>query len=397
MRCAENRRLGVKRQQAGAETNGMGRRLLHALAAACTCAGLVAPPARAARELGIATRPYVVDAAAGTQQALAPLRRFSGDQRLSWAFDGGALLTTQDRRVPNDRFTRTLVRAPAAGGAMTDVTSVDCAADQAILSPAGDRIAELSYGPFTRPGSSRDIRVGPDDLVLRDLAGRVLARVRGAISRGDVRFSADGRRLAVPVGNTHLEHWRIRVLDTATGAQVGVVRTPDMPDVGVQAFSPDGGAIAFATMTGLRFYVADVATGAVRALGPGRSRTQGDLVDEVAWAPAGDERFAALLHDGSVRVAGADGILGALIAPPGGGRSAGANDLSWSPDGARLAWASARFDRNNVRNAAIVLADPAIGAARALVGVPHGLLSDLGWSPDGSRLAYLLEARSPWE
>ena len=376
------------------------------------CGAALAAPAPSAHAAaapppGRGMHAFVADLATGALRQLAQDRRdIATEPRLAWAPDGGGLLLTDDRRVGSDRFTRTLVRYPADGGAPADVAPVDCAATQVIVSPAGDRLAEVARSPFMLPISSGHFRKPPDTFVLRTLDGRVLARLRGSVAPWEVAWSADGSRVAVPVGDSHLRRWRIRVLDAATGAPLGTVRSPELPDLAEQAFSPDGTRIAFATMDRLAFRIGDVRTGAVRRLGrpaPVRGRRRGrprlrqdELVDEVAWSPAGD-RLAVLMHDGRVRLAGVDGTFGPPVAPPGRGRPNPPALLSWSPDGTRLAWWASRFDRHENEQTSIVVLDAATRGVRTLGRPRHGLAGDLRWSPDSTRLAFLFEDRPAWE
>lgn len=357
------------------------------LALACAVPGT----ARAAT----AMHAFVVDPASGATQAVARGRTDLATQaRLAWAPDGGALVLTDDRRAPRDTFTRTLVRYPADGGPPSDLGPVDCAPSQIIVSPRGDRRVELVRRFFTL---SPKLRLA-DVFVLRASDGRALARVRGAVGAYDVAWSADGSRVAVPIADANLLRPRIRVFDATTGAAVATLAVPHLPGLSSQAFSPDATRLAFA-VGDLGFRVADLRTGIVRRVGrSGRPprRDQSRAIDEVAWSPAGD-RFATLLHDGRVRLAGLDGVPGRAIAAPGRGRALPPAELSWSPDGAQLAWWASRLDREEGERTSLVVADATGGAARTLGAPRHGLGLDLRWSPDGTRLAFLFEDRPPWE
>jgi putative cell wall-binding protein/Tol biopolymer transport system component len=158
-------------------------------------------------------------------------------------------------------------------------------------------------------------------------------------------------------------------------------------------YSPDGRRIAFIRSSDSgnltdELYVVDVAEGpgSVRALtATGEdARLRGCAIDEVSWSPDGRRVAFQCLRDterpsriGVVHVAS-----GTLDLTP----SGTANDLapSFSPDGSELAFT--RFDAGPRATVRIVPID-ALDSAGRIVHETDSLMLDTAWSPDGTRIA----------
>jgi len=177
------------------------------------------------------------------------------------------------------------------------------------------------------------------------------------------------------------------MIDPVTGERTDLGSIPEgVGDVtSAPAWSPDGTRFVFGARGGA-LYSVDVRSGARSLLVrlPGEHL---DSVDGIAWSPdgahiavmndlePGDGRLYVMTADGSnVRVLTEDWGLG----------------VTWSPDGTRLAYVDASGTDEAVRVAHMDGSAPAEIGGFPAVRCGDRLLceDDLTWSPDGSRIAF---------
>lgn len=126
----------------------------------------------------------------------------------------------------------------------------------------------------------------------------------------------------------------------------------------------------------------DVATGDVSALSP-----EGASVLWAVWSPDGS-RLAYILEEPGPRyaivVADADGTNGVKILEEQDTGAAGPDliDLSWSPDGSRIAYSGRTVERGVTRRTILIVNADGSGDPVTL----DGLWVSVSWSPDGERL-----------
>ena len=193
----------------------------------------------------------------------------------------------------------------------------------------------------------------------------------GSKRDGSPRWSPDGRRLAF-TSNRDDDHAQLYAMAIDGGEPRKL--TDQKEDVTAPAWSPDGERIAFTAR------VPDPASeeeDAARRAPLRFSRLQFKL-DDVGWT--GDRRQ-------HVFTVAADGSGPAEQLTDGDFEDA---DPCWSPDGARIAFASARerdWDRSVARDIYVVEAD---GGSPEKLTATDGTVERPSWSPDGSRIAYLV-------
>jgi WD40 repeat protein len=181
-------------------------------------------------------------------------------------------------------------------------------------------------------------------------------------------LSTDGRRVFQLAGD-----WTLRLWDGAGGAPIRSFKLPGSPSaLRSMALSRDGRWFAWSQADGSTFWLADVGTGAIRALAGHRN-----AVNSVVFSPSGDT-LASASSDGSVRLW--DCASGSAVAAFA-GHPESADDVAFSPDGRTLAslgtFQSLRFWYLPTRRELMTMAMPEAG-------------SFLAFSPDGHRLAVTL-------
>ena len=268
----------------------------------------------------------------------------------------------------------------------------------AVLQGHEDRVMCLSWnldGQWLASGSLQSVR-------LWDANGKP-GPVFHAFSAGEWRktvlaWSPDGGTLAWTVGENGVRLWHV---DGTPDALVeGGPR-----DIRSLAWSPDGERIAAVgagmvvwETNGQRVAALDVhepltavawsadgqrvaagfgdgtlrLAGADGMLGP-TLEAHGDPVCSVAWSPRGD-RLASAGRDNKVRLWRADGTAGPVLE----GHTAFATCVAWSPDGTRLASAG---DDKTIR---LWRSD---GTEEAVLQGNQVGLRSIAWSPDGTQLA----------
>jgi Tol biopolymer transport system component len=279
-------------------------------------------------------------------------------------------------------FATTLVAAVAGGAALLLRSSVP---------PTGVVNGWVAYAQHTEFGDERDTPM--DMYVVRE--GREPLKIVGS-DGGHLRravcpvFSPDGTRLAYAestdtsgvTGNTY--QWAARAvvilaLD-ADGLPTGsAVRIPASPDGGdpCPEWSPDGRSLAF--LTGGKAKLA-ILSGVLAVVQPGASIS--DVSASLEDLQIGDPALRELTWSGdgdAIAVAGPSGIW---LAPVSGGTArqlaTGTGiGLSWSPDGARIAFAT------DDQEPLVRILDVASGTTQD-IGSGYGPV----WAPDGSRIAY---------
>lgn len=205
-------------------------------------------------------------------------------------------------------------------------------------------------------------------------------------------WSSTGADLATVVGQSSqpprlYSGATMGIIDPVTGETTGLGAIPKgVGDVtSAPAWSPDGTRLVFGARGGA-LYSVDVPSGARSLLVrlPGEHL---DSVDGIAWSP--DGAYIAVMNDlepgdGRLYVMNADGS-DVRVLTEGWGPS-----VTWSPDGTRLAYVDASGPDEAVR---VV---PLDGPALTEIGSPPAVRcgdrlfceDDLTWSPDGSRIAF---------
>lgn len=185
------------------------------------------------------------------------------------------------------------------------------------------------------------------------------------------RWSPDGLRLAF-VSNRAGKTARLYVISMEGGEPR--LLTTCKEDVASPAWSPDGSRIAFVSRVPDPAYDEEDD----RKRGPRRFTRLQFKLDSVGWT--GDRRQHLF-------VVPADGGAPAEQLTDGDFED---DDVSWSPDGKRLAFASARgedWDTLPVRD--VYAMDARTGAEPELLTASDGVSEKPSWSTDGRRIAYL--------
>lgn len=192
-----------------------------------------------------------------------------------------------------------------------------------------------------------------------DLAGNLLAQAG---------ISPDGRRVFQLQADGMLQVW-----DSAGGAPVRSVKIPEAKGaLRSMALSRDGRWFAWSVTDGSEFWLADVATGAVRTL-----RGHRNTINSVVFSPV-DDTLASASSDGSVRRWDCASGAQTAVFP---GHPECADDVAFSPDGRTLAslgaFQSLKFWHLANQRELVTIEMPDAGSFLAI-------------SPDGSRLAVTL-------
>jgi dipeptidyl aminopeptidase/acylaminoacyl peptidase len=184
------------------------------------------------------------------------------------------------------------------------------------------------------------------------------------------RWSPDGRYLAF-TSSREGDHAQLYTI--AVGGGEPRKLTDLKEDVTAPAWSPNGERIAFAARA------PDPASEEDAARRPPRRFTRLQFkLDDIGWT--GDRRQ-------HIFTVAADGSGSPEQLTDGDFEDA---DPCWSPDGASIAFASAReddWDRSAARDVYVVAAD---GGSPEKLTVTDGTVERPSWSPDGSRIAYLV-------
>ncbi|HWT91937.1 MAG TPA: hypothetical protein VN238_03000 [Solirubrobacteraceae bacterium] len=357
-------------------------------------AGVAAPaptPARAAAQLEIVPSD-------GSPRTV--LARSGGDVDLEqpvWAHDGASV--TYLRNDPSSPAPAELLRVPASGARSPAirVRRVGGASDGR-LSPDGRLFAEPWYRDprtgRTVPLVVRDVATGVVRARLRPTGppSSIVAIVNGR-EEGPC-WSRDGRHLAVTEttrgGDGHLT----RVLDTATGRTV-LQRVDDLYTPGDgECFTPSGELTLSAGVdVPDAARVVDLRTHALRRVPALGRKVHGPL----AWSPDGT-RLAYGSEDGVAVVDAATGRGPRLPIVADGPRNQDAayalRFLAWSPDGRTLAYVYDPSDELSGDEPAtrgpslLVMPADASAPPRELVRAStRSTITGIAWSPDGTRLA----------
>ena len=293
-----------------------------------------------------------------------------------WGTDGAALLAVAG--AGSERSPYGVYRYPTApGGARALVRELGRGFDLT-LGPGGRVLAE-----FTDSG----LRYHRGGVVFRDTGtGRVLARVAQAAAGDElyeaapsVAFAPDASVAAVTaairVPGRRRARPRLQIVDLRSGRTVG----PPLPAAYGADFSPTGagwptcGATPCGSSTWPRRPRSASAARArpdrlPRRLGPGRRRTVVDHGTSLDPAPLSGGWRPAIPTTGEEVAA-----------------------LAWSPDGTRVAWATAPGTYPDLDpHHAILVADPRDPTVppRTIVPPRSGAIYDLAFSPDGTRFAF---------
>jgi TolB protein len=237
----------------------------------------------------------------------------------------------------------------AAGGdeVQLSVRSRDGADDGPALSPRGDAIAYSS----PRDGATRLYVIGLEELVPR--------AITDGSSGGDRQpaWSPDGRRIAFVRGGER-DRRDLYLVDASGGdPDLLFAGDDDHPALaGGPAWSPDGRSIVFGADRrrgrGTTLWIVDVATRALRPLTVTRNDAWFVVDREPAWSPDG-RRIAFASNRHAVSRDHADSFDLYAVDADGGNLTRltddpdSATDPSYSPDGARLYFASTRGRQND--------------------------------------------------
>jgi RNA polymerase sigma factor (sigma-70 family) len=238
-------------------------------------------------------------------------------------------------------------------------------------------VARLGTVRFRHDGEAGALAFSPDGAVLASVCsgevilwdsatGRERRRLPVAVGLLDgqvLDFTPDGRTLAVGGSREGVSLW-----DVAGGQRLRTLSLPrsDFPDsCRALRFSADGKTLAVAD--GDQAYLADVATGTVRA----RLDAHHSGIDDIAFLPDG-KSVALATADPSVQLW--DPAAGKLIRRLGPDREHLIMRVAFSPDGKLLAAGSRH---------GVLLWDPGTGEDRGRLDAPMGAVMGLAFTPDG--------------
>jgi dipeptidyl aminopeptidase/acylaminoacyl peptidase len=308
------------------------------------------------------SRSHIVDQLVDIRSALSPTFSRDGNSLLHLADDSGQWqiwtldLASGTRRqlTFHDEPVAFLARAPRRG---VVVYGVDCGGDerqQLHLLPEGGQAARALtaqpdamhlWGAFAPDGTqiayTSNARNGIDfDLYSRALDGgpeRLISTLAGMNSVAS--WGGDGAIIAVVEERSHFDH-DLRLVDVATGTSRRIAREHGPARYASVRWRKDGSG--FFCLTEL-----------------------------------GGEHLAIARYDR------ADDAFHRVFADP----DSDVEALSVAP---KAAWLAASVNRQGWSE--LVLIDPRTGAPETIGGLPQGVVADLTWSPDGARLAFSLSA-----
>jgi dipeptidyl aminopeptidase/acylaminoacyl peptidase len=192
------------------------------------------------------------------------------------------------------------------------------------------------------------------------------------------RWSPDGSRVAF-TSNRGDKVMQLYVMPLTGGGEARKLTTLK-EDVGQAAWSPDGSRIAFASRVRADYY--DIEDEKKRP--PRRITRLFYKLDNEGWTADRRHHIFIVATDGSsqpVQVTSGDYEDGSP---------------TWSPDGSKLAFISARHEDWDIVPVLDVYAVPATGGEPIRLTTATGLCDSPSWSPDGSKIA-LHYAHGVWE
>jgi hypothetical protein len=264
---------------------------------------------------------------------------------------------------------------------LTDTVSTPIAADQTCLTRDSWQAALDNYQPVPPELNGKLLAYGAlsDDYLNYDNYGSFISRLDKSdwqfVSKGIYpSLSPDGKSVAFAWGEG------LNVIDLSSGVESHIPNTTS--DDNVPIWSPDGTKIAFVNGTDLNLYL-------INPDGSGRTRVA-DLNGEeqlVDWTPDGTSLFYGVNVEGGIslrKIEIASGAVTELFTIP--NRHA-FNDVSFSPDGNRVAFHA----RENLQDAIYI--SNIDGSNRKLFAqMGSWIVATPLWSPDGNWLVIIIRS-----
>lgn len=236
----------------------------------------------------------------------------------------------------------------------------------------------IDFQPVFSPDGSKIAYYSDANILVVDLNGNIMSRIGDDRNISDhPSWSQDSQYIAFhSTIDGNFEIYKMHIDDSTP------IRLTENPlhDDSCPVFSPDGQKIAFASgeLGQFELYVMRSDGSEIQRLGPGTT----SVCPFYAWSPD-SEKIAAVTFSTLyvVNIANPDDlqIIGECVHPY----------VSWSPDGAQLAFAS-DFCTNNTKNTAVFTIDLASAHEKQLTGNFSASFYPV-WSPNGQQILFVSE------